>query len=68
MTSDKLFSVADRLAGFAERNEPLEPAMTALCASIIRDCAEMLAGMEACALVPEVAAELVDMIEKQHAA
>ena len=62
MTSDKLFSVADRLAGFAERGEPLEPAMTALCASIIRDCAEMLAGMEACVIAPAVCDELVEIM------
>lgn len=62
MTSDKLFSVADRLAGFAARGEPLEPAMTALAASIIRDCAEMIAGMEAATLAPNVADHLAEIL------
>ena len=62
MTSDKLFSVADRLAGFAARGEPLEPAMAALVASIVHHAAEMTANMEACVVAPTVCAELAEIM------
>jgi hypothetical protein len=62
MTSEKLFNLADMFAGKALRGEALGPEALAMVAEILRNFAEITAGMEACVVAPEVCGELAEIM------
>jgi len=62
MTSSDLYALADSLAARAERGEPLDPAVLAHLADVLRSIAEQTANMEACVVAPEVCGELAEIM------